>query len=139
MKWGWLHGFALDCMKFALDNFAFDTLTIVDSDQMSLRAGYPQRLADYLAGEENVGLLGNSPERQTAATRVPPAVQAWREVDLWRPFLRRFPHGEEKFAHWSFWPSTVFTAAGARALTDIFARDKQLQEIMARSRIWAIA
>ena len=33
MNWGRLHDFALDCMRFALENLPFDTLTIVDSDR----------------------------------------------------------------------------------------------------------
>ena|GEM_PF-556169 len=135
MRWGWLHGFALDCMRHALEHFTFDTLTIVDSDQVCLRAGYAQMLGASLAA--NTGLLGNSPGVQTAATRVPPAVQAWREVELWRPFLRRFAHGEEKFVHWTFWPSTVFTHDAARDLVRFFATDGQLQDLLARSRIWA--
>ncbi len=135
MKWGWLHGFALDCMRYALDNFTFDTLTIVDSDQISIRPGYSQQLGAALTA--NVGLLGNAPGVQSAQTRVPPAVQAWREIDLWRPYLKRFAHGEEKFVHWTFWPSTVFTAAAARDLVRLFATDEELQSIMSRSRIWA--
>lgn len=135
MKWGWLHGFALDCMRYSLANLSFDTLTIVDSDQMALRPGYSGYLRKAI--KPNTGLLGNSPGVQGPHTRVPPAAQAWREVGLWRPFLSRFPHGEEKFVHWSFWPSTVFTAAAARALVDLFATDEQLQTILQASRIWA--
>jgi predicted O-methyltransferase YrrM len=135
MRWGWLHGFALDCMRHALEQFTFDTLTIVDSDQMAMRPGYSQHIAAAL--RPNVGLLGNSPGVQGAHTRVPPAVQAWREVELWRPFLRRFARGEEKFVHWTFWPSTVFTHDAARDLVKLFATDEQLQGILSRSRIWA--
>ncbi|AFE04862.1 hypothetical protein COCOR_02845 [Corallococcus coralloides DSM 2259] len=40
MKWGWLHDFALDCFRFALEHEAFDAMTIVDSDQLGLRPGY---------------------------------------------------------------------------------------------------
>jgi glycosyltransferase involved in cell wall biosynthesis/predicted O-methyltransferase YrrM len=137
MRWGWLHDFALDCMKFSLENFTFDTMTIVDSDQLSLREGYSRYLAAKLEVQTNVGMLGNSPERQPSHTRIPPAVQAWREFDLWLPFLRRFENGEEKFVHWSFWPSTVFTNEAARALTEIFSTDEQLRDIMYRSQIWA--
>ncbi|MFL6210654.1 MAG: glycosyltransferase [Pyrinomonadaceae bacterium] len=135
MRWGWLHDFALDCMRHALDNFTFDTLTIVDSDQMAMRPGYSQHIVAAL--RPNVGLLGNSPSVQGAHTRVPPAVQAWREVELWRPFLRRFARGEEKFVHWTFWPSTVFTHDAARSLVKLFATDEQLKEILTQSRIWA--
>jgi hypothetical protein len=137
MTWGVLHGFALDSMSFALDNFSFDSITIVDSDQLSLRMGYSHCLSKYLSGRDHVGMLSNSPNRQPASTRIPPAVQAWREFDLWRPWLQRFPRGEEKFVHWTFWPATVFTRDSTADLVSLFARDEQLKEIMSRSKIWA--
>ena len=137
MKWGWLHGFALDSMKFALESLSFDTFTIVDSDQIPLRAGYSRYLAMNLAAMSDAGMLGNSPARQTPATQVAPAVQAWKEFDLWRPWLRRFPQGEEKFGNWTFWPSTVFTRNAAADLVKLFANDQQLNSIMDRSKIWA--
>jgi glycosyltransferase involved in cell wall biosynthesis/predicted O-methyltransferase YrrM len=135
MRWGWLHDFALDCMRYALANFDFDTLTIVDSDQLGVRAGYSQFLGAALG--PRLGLLGNGAGVQGAQTRVPPAVQAWREVELWRPFLSRFKDGAEKFVQWTFWPSTVFTADAARDLVRFFDADEELQTIMSRSRIWA--
>jgi hypothetical protein len=135
MKWGWLHSFALDCMRFALANFSFDTLTVVDSDQVALRSGYSSYLGAAI--KPQVGLLGNSPCVQDRQTRVPPAAYAWREVELWRPLLRRFARGEEKFVHWTFWPSTVFTADAARSLVKLFDTDEELRAIMSRSQIWA--
>lgn len=137
MKWGWLHGFALDSMKFALDNLSFDTFTVVDSDQIAVRKGYSQYVSQYLSGFDHIGMLSNSPDRQPPNTRVAPAVQAWREFDLWRHWLQRFPQGEEKFVHWSFWPSTVFTRESTADLVNLFAKDEQLNEIMSRSKIWA--
>jgi hypothetical protein len=137
MRWGWLHDFALDSMRFALDNIPFDTLTIVDSDQLCVRPGYSAYMGRHLAGQECVGLLGNSPGAQPRQTRVGPAVQALKEFELWRPFLRRFEGGEEKFVHWTFWPSTVFTADAAREIARLFDSDAQLQEIMGRSKLWA--
>lgn len=137
MRWGWLHDFALDSMQFALDHFNFDALTIVDSDQLALRSGYSRYLGKFLAGQTSVGLLGNSPAVQPRRTRVAPAVQALKEIELWRPFLRRFDDGEAKFVHWTFWPSTVFTVDAARDLVRLFADDTQLQDIMQRSKIWA--
>src|ERR1700758_295528 len=50
MEWGRLHDFALDCMRFALNEFPFDTLTIVDSDQLATRAGYSEYLARHVQG-----------------------------------------------------------------------------------------
>lgn len=137
MRWGWLHDFALDSMRFALENFSFDTLTIVDSDQLCVRSGYSDYLGQYLANQSGVGLLGNSPAPQPRHTRVAPAVQALKEIELWRPFLRRFTDGEAKFVHWTFWPSTVFTADAARDLVELFSTDTQLREVMSRSKIWA--
>jgi hypothetical protein len=136
-RWGQLHGFALDCMNFALDNLGFDTLTIVDSDQLGVRPGYSNYIARTLAPNSNIGLLGNSPDWQPPNTKVGPVVAAYRERELWGPLLRRFPRGEESFAYWTFWPSTVFTADAARDLVKLFATDEQLQGIMRRSAIWA--
>ncbi|MDD2898201.1 MAG: class I SAM-dependent methyltransferase [Desulfuromonadaceae bacterium] len=137
LKWGWLHDFALDCMSFSLANFSFDTLTIVDSDQLGIGMNYSGFLGNFLATREQVGMLGNSSLRQGSSTRIAPAMQAWKEVDLWRPFLRRFPGGEEKFVQWTFWPSTVFSVDAARELTRFFAVDQQLGELLKTTKIWA--
>jgi glycosyltransferase involved in cell wall biosynthesis len=137
MRWGALHGFALDCMQFALDHLSFDTLTIVDSDQLGTQPGYSRYLGKALSGTSGVGMFVNSPERQPSTTRVPPAVQAWKEFELWRPLLCRFPNGKDRFVHWSFWPSTVFTADSVKALVSFFKTDAQLSDILARSRMWA--
>ena len=51
--------------------------------------------------------------------------------------MREFPAGEEKFVHWCFWPSTVFTADAARDLVALFATNQRLRDIMAQTRIWA--
>jgi predicted O-methyltransferase YrrM len=135
--WGKLHGFALDSMSFALDNFAFSTLTIVDSDQLVIRPHYSQMLFKFLESRTKVGLLGNPATHQRAGNGIAPVKSAYRELTLWRPFLRRFAEGERKFVHWVFWPTTVFTAEAAKDLRQLFERDQLLQEIMRRSRIWA--
>jgi hypothetical protein len=137
MRWGSLHEFALDCMRFALSDHPFETLTIVDSDQLALRPGWTAHLRTRL-GEEGagVGLLGSAPERLLPQTDNAAAITAWHEIELWRPFLRRFPDGESKFVHWTFWPSTVFTADAARELVRIFDHDQQLQQILRESRLW---
>jgi hypothetical protein len=136
MKWGWLHEFALDCMRFGLAELPFDTMTIVDSDQLGLRAGYSEFIAARLAGRARVGMLGSAAPPVPGKGAPPPAAQAYKEFDLWRPFLRRFERGEAKFVHWTFWPSTVFTADAARALLGLWP-DPQLQEILTRTKIWA--
>jgi hypothetical protein len=135
--WGRLHDFALDSMTFALENFVFRTLTIVDSDQLSIRANYSGRLAAFASNRANLGMLGNAAAVQPLFTRIGPAEVAYREIELWRPFLRRFKDGEKKFPWWSFWPSTVFTNEAAKELTTLFATDKMLQYIMSQTKIWA--
>jgi len=137
MRWGRLHDFALDCMRHAIEHLQFDTLTIVDSDQLALRPGYSTRMASFLAGEPGVGMLSNSPELQGPGTRIQPARIAHAEIDLWRPFLRRFANGESKFVHWGFWPSTVFTADAARDLVKLFDEDEELRQLMGKTRVWA--
>jgi hypothetical protein len=124
-------------MGFALETQYWDTMTIVDSDQLSLRPGFSALLARHLAGRRGIGMLCGTPEPQPRDTQVPPAATALREIDLWRPLLRRFPNGESKYVHWNFWPGTVFTADAARDLTRMFAEDGQLREILAQSHIWA--
>jgi predicted O-methyltransferase YrrM len=137
LAWGRLHDFALDCMRFALDTMRFDTLTIVDSDQLATRRGYSARLCAHLAGRDGVGMLGNAPGVQPRTTRIGPPAAAVEELEAWRPFLRRFDGGEEKFPHWTFWPATVFTEIAARELTTLFDRDRELQRLVAHTKIWA--
>jgi hypothetical protein len=136
-EWGRLHGYALDCMEYALEHWPFETLTIVDSDQLAMRAGYSGHLKQFLAGRDRVGMLGNSP----SVIRVPgdngPARCALHEIVLWRSFLNRFPDGESKFPMWTFWPSSVFTVQAARELVKIFRRDGQLKDLLARTQIFA--
>jgi predicted O-methyltransferase YrrM len=137
LSWGRLHEFALDCMEFALQRQKFDLLTIVDSDQLCLRQGYSEYLTRFLNGKQRVGLIGNSPAVQAANNAAGPAIVAHEELELWRPLLLRFPRGEQKFVHWSFWPSTVFTRDAARDLVDFFRNDSQLRAIMGQTKIWA--
>jgi len=137
MELGRLHDFALDCMQFALSELPFDTLTIVDSDQLATRAGYSEYLSRHVQGHKQLGLLASNAKVLHSTTSHGPAQTAFSELELWRPYLRRFPHGEEKFVHWSFWPSTVFTQEAARNLVRLFSTDHELRTIMLRSGIWA--
>jgi glycosyltransferase involved in cell wall biosynthesis len=136
-KWGRLHGFALDCMRYALQSRNWDTMTIVDSDQLALRPGFSTLLARHLAGRVNIGMLSNTPEVQPPNSRVPPVTTARAEIELWRPWLRRFVDGESKFVYWTFWPATVFTAAASRDLVRLFDEDEELRSILSQSAIWA--
>jgi predicted O-methyltransferase YrrM len=137
LSWGRLHDFALDCMRYAIDHFRFDALTIVDSDQLAVRCGYSDFIAPIFRASPRLGLLGSSAIVQPRNTRVGPVVAAYRELPLWEPLLSRYPQGTRQFGRWTFWPSTVFSAAAAHDLTHMFATDEQLQEIMRRSQIWA--
>lgn len=135
--WGTLHGFALDCMRFALREVPFDTLTVVDSDQLALRGGFEAALAEAVRGRPRLGMLSSEPGRQPSRTRQGPARTMYREGALWRPFLARFPGGADALVHWTFWPATVFTRAGAEALVDLFDADRQLPGLLRRSKAWA--
>lgn len=138
VKWGYLHPFALKCMEFALAAFSFDTFTIVDSDQLCTRKGYSQQVGNYLQQHRGVGMLSSVPEKISSDNRTNPvALQAYKEYDLWKPLLQTFPDGENKFVHWTFWPSAVFTAQAAKDLLALFSQNELLQEIMARTKIWA--
>lgn len=137
-----LYEFALACMSYATRHLGFDTLTIVDSDQLALRAGWSGVVAQQLEGKTRVGLLGGgvagaAPEQQPKTTRVTPAIGAWQELPLWRPLLARFPNGEAQFPRWAAWPGMVFTAEAARALPSWFEEDAELRRIVAESRMWA--
>ncbi len=140
VRYGYLHQFALSCMQFAVDNFKFDTLTIVDSDQLFIRSGYSEYLRQAFVSP-GVGLLSPKPKQltlnDTSDPQVWPIAEAFKEYDLWKNFLKKFENGEEKFVHWTFWPSTVFSANAARDLVKLFKEDVELNEIMKRTKIWA--
>ncbi len=137
-KHGYLHNFALECMEYALENILFDTLTIVDSDQLAIRSGYTEFLSNYFAETYNVGMLSCNPERILQNNKINHvAAQAFKEYNLWIPLLKQFPDGENKFVHWTFWPSTVFTFNAAKDLVNLFKKNKTLKEIMRITKIWA--
>jgi predicted O-methyltransferase YrrM len=137
MRWGRLHPFALDCFAYARGGAHFDVMTIVDSDQLALRPGYCEFLARRLPQRGSLGVLSPVPARQGPESRIAPCVTAHQEIELWRPFLRRFEDGEEKFAYWSFWPSTVIGREAGLAILDLLEGDGQLQAILEASRLWA--
>ena len=137
MTWGRLHAFALDCLRHLGSADAFDLMTIVDSDQLALRPGYSEFLSRRLGSRSGLGLLSPKPEVQERHTKIAPCVSAHQEIELWRPFLKRFPDGEAKFVHWSFWPSTVISADAGIALLDLFDQDKELANLLEASRLWA--
>ena len=135
MRWGKLHGFALDCIAH-LGTRDYDLLTIVDSDQLMLRSGYTRAIAAALDKPASGTLLSSDPTPQGPATTAAPCRTAQGERALWQPFLRRFPDGEDRFVHWSFWPATAIGAEVARDVASLFD-DPELQAILAASRMWA--
>lgn len=137
-KWGYLYSFAVQCMEFALLNLEFDAITFVDSDQLFLRSGYVQHIGEYLNSRKNVGMLSSMPHKVESDNQlVHPATQAFREYNLWKPFLQNFDKGESKFVHWTFWPSTVFTHDAARDLVHLIKSNNQLRSILQNTKIWA--
>ncbi len=137
-KYGYLHGFALDCMNYALEHFTFDTLTIVDSDQLAIQPGYSTYLSQFFAQNNNIGLLSSDPSRITSNnTENRIALQAFDEYELWEPLLDTFPNGRDHFVHWTFWPSTVFSEPAVRDLVELFKTNTLLQSIMEKTEIWA--
>lgn len=137
---GYLHGFAIDSMRFAIQNYSFDTFTIVDSDQLCIRKGYSKYLGEALTGiNGKVGLFSSDAQRVTEDNgKNHIALQAHKEHQLWRPFLKKFKDGEDHFVYWTFWPSTIFTIKAIRDLLKLFERDRDLQNILKHSKIWAM-
>jgi glycosyltransferase involved in cell wall biosynthesis len=138
VRHGYLHSYALNCMRFALEHLNADIITMVDSDQLCIRKGYAEFMSRFFSNVSNIGMLSSSPQRIDSGNKTNPvALQAFREYELWKPFLKQFPEGEEHFVHWTFWPSTVFTKDAARDLLKLLKENAMLQNIMEKSRIWA--
>jgi hypothetical protein len=126
-------------MEYALSNLAFDTITIVDSDQLCIKEGYTDYLQKFFSEQSpRVGMLSCKSEKVSPDNHmIHPAIQAFKEHELWQPFLQSFPGGEQHFVYWTFWPSTVFTDDAARDLVRLFQGNVQLQQIMDQTQIWA--
>lgn len=138
LKYGNLLPFGLKAMEYATELGDFDTLTIVDSDQLAIMPGYSAFLSEYLSSKTNTGMLSNKPERIAPDNReLWTAVQAYKEFDLWKPLLKQFPNGESHFVHWTFWPSTVFTRDAVKDLLGIFTKNERLKSIIRQSKLWA--
>lgn len=142
------HLFVLDCMRFALSELPFDTLTIVDADQLALRRGWSRLLAQQIgarrAEPQPLGLLGcgsgpageAGPEPQPKSTRITPAMLAWQEIELWRPLLQRFRDGQREFPRWAAWPGMVITREAAASISEWFESDSTLRAVLERSQAW---
>ena len=134
---GRLHGFAVDCMRWALENGEFDAVTFVDSDQLLVRTGYSRALATALKARPDSGMFGSAPGRHAPGTPWATPRAAYAELPAWRSFLRRFPRGEEAFGYWTYWPGTVFTRPACQGIVDLVDRDAQLRALLADTLIWA--
>ncbi len=143
-----LHGFMLDCMRWACQNMEFDTITNVDSDQLLLHPGYSARLAQIMEQHPNLGLLQSPP----ASSRWPvdilglpagrailtyPERAALEEAGAWRPFLAKYADGIYRFPQWTFWPGAVFSRQAAQAILALLDGNLYLRALIGRSRIVA--
>ncbi len=139
VKHGYLHDFALRCMQYAQDHLNNDILTIVDSDQLSIKPGYTNYMSSFFSNDDgHVGMLSSNSQRVDRCNKSNHvALQAFREYDLWKPLLGQFEYGEDCFVHWTFWPSTVFTKDACKGLLQLFKTNSALQEIMRHTQIWA--
>jgi hypothetical protein len=158
------HGFMLDCLRWACRDRDFDTVTNVDSDQLLLRPGYSQCLAEAVAPCPNLGMLKSGPlapgwptdgtggliplgfagESGAPAYINQPQLTALNELHAWAPFLTRHDAGGgyqsavlRHFPRWSFWPGVVFTRRAALALLDLYDGDLYLRALLGRTQIFA--
>jgi hypothetical protein len=137
-KHGYLHQFAIDCMEYALENFAFESFTIVDSDQLMLRPGYTGYIQGFFKKNKQLGLLSSNPKPFTPRDKENHiSLQAFKEWDLWEPLLNKIPGNKDKFVHWTFWPSTVFTRNAIEDIIHEIRENESLRNLIAKTRVWA--
>lgn len=133
MTWGQAHGYVFDCLEYALDCYAFDALTFVDSDQLLAHRGYGKAVQAALEHQPGAGVLANS-NRLVGGAWVTDLTL--RERALWEPFLERFPSRRKLFPRWVFWPGTVISGAAAGAICELH-NDAVLVDILKRTSIVA--
>ncbi len=163
-RYGTLHGYMIDCLRWVCQNSDFDTVTNVDSDQLLLHPGYTERLAEIATQHPNFGLLRSSPAavdwpttgsqsliplgflEGTSAPAVIsyPQYTALNELKAWMPFLMKFTHGSEHhfsglshYPKWTFWPGTVFSRQAATAILNLLDTNIYLRALIGRSQIFA--
>lgn len=147
-RYGALHGYMIDCMRWACQNMEFDTITNVDSDQLLLRPGYTGRLAQTIEQNPNLGLLRSSPATPQWPSNKPaasgdrhfltyPQRTALAEFGPWRPFLMKYEGALECFPLWTFWPGTVFSRQAAETILSLLDTSLYLRALIGRSRIFA--
>ncbi len=137
LKWGWLHDFAIDCMEFAIDNFDFDVITVVDSDQLACGKNYSDYITPTFHKNPNLGMMGQVAHHINENTKIDPAITAYNEKELWQPFLEKLPNGKNAFLYWTFWPSTAFSYKASIDLVRLFRTNNELHHILKQTKIWA--
>lgn len=163
-KYGTLHGYMTDCLRWACVDWDFDSVTNVDSDQLLLHPGYTERLTEITMQYPNFGLLQSSPAavgwptngsqsliplgflggESAAAVISYPQFTALNELKAWVPFLMKFTNGSEHhfnglshFPKWTFWPGTVFSRKAALAILNLLDTNIYLRALIGRSQIFA--
>jgi len=137
LKWGWLHDFAIDCMEYALEHLEFDLITVVDSDQLGCGKEYSQFVTQAFLSDPKFGMFGQVPKKLPLDTEIHPAVTAYKEKALWQDFMETLPNGKDAFLHWTFWPSTAFSAKVSKELVKLFRTNIMLQGLLKQTSIWA--
>jgi hypothetical protein len=132
--------FAVDTMRFALDRWRFDALTIVDSDQLLVRSGFTETILAALRRHPRCALLGSqrTGTRQGSDSELLLARRGHEELALWRPFLDQFPGWEDRFVQYSFWPSMVLAGRAVPDLVRWADADPGFEAVLAESRITAV-
>ena len=163
-RYGALHGYMIDCMRWACQDRDFDTITNMDSDQLLLHPGYTEQLGEIAAQHPNFGILRSSPvsmEWPTTETNILiplgfvdgsngtviinyPQYTALNEFGAWSSFLMKFDSGPgyhfngfHHFPKWTFWPGTVFSRQAARAILNLLDTSLYLRALIGRSKIFA--
>ena len=163
-SYGALHGYMIDCLRWACQDRGFDTVTNVDSDQLLLHRGYTERLAEIAMQRPNFGLLQSSPAtvdwpttgsqsliplgflgRASAPAVISyPQYTAFLELKAWVPFLMKFTTGSgyhfnglSHYPKWTFWPGAVFSRQAATAVLSLLDSNIYLRTLIGRSQIFA--
>jgi hypothetical protein len=131
--WGCLHRFAIDCIDY-VGNLSYDTLTFVDSDQLLVQAGYSEFLAKN--APSRFGVLSVFPHRHGVDSNILCVRELYEDRKVWMPYLAGFPHWEEAFVRWTFWPGTVLSADAARAISAEM-KSELFATTLRQSRAWA--
>ena len=163
-RYGSLHGYMVDCLRWVCQDTDFDTITNVDSDQLLLHPSYTMRLAGITAQHPKLGMVRSSPATAGWPTTgsqglIPlgfveglnalvvisyPQYTAFNEFKAWSPFLMKFANSSEHhfsglnhYPKWTFWPGTVFSRQAAKAILNLLGTNIYLRALIGRSQIFA--